>query len=252
MPRDDVLWRRLQSARPAELCKLGEILKISELNAKSRDVIIEELSREIRCAAGHSIPNLFRSPHDFPYKQMLIDVADKMAPGFTFLSWTHYKLHDVHGEIEIEETIWGFFENLVKRAIGKLSPEAKEDLRKKTEEELRKMGYGEAVITQIGAAILGGSAAILIGPALAYYVALNTASGLMWLKIWLAGKAALAFVLGTGSAVFAVIYLPIIAYWFGNTAYRKTVPATLHLIQIRKLRELENQLGQVGNAQELT
>jgi hypothetical protein len=34
---------------------------------------------------------------------MLIDVADKMAPGWTFRSWTGYKLNDEHSEIEIEE-----------------------------------------------------------------------------------------------------------------------------------------------------
>jgi uncharacterized protein YaaW (UPF0174 family) len=28
----------------------------------------------------------------------------------------------------------------------------------------------------------------------------------------------------------------------GNTAYRKTIPAALHLIQVRKLRELEEKL----------
>ncbi len=237
-----MLWQRLESARLAELHKLAEIMKISEVKAKSRDVLVEELSKEIRAAAGHSFANLFRGLHDFPYKQMLIDVADKMAPGWTFLSWTGYKFNDNHSEIEIEETVWGFFEEAMKKKIASLSPEAKENLRRDTEAELLKTGYSEAIVSQIGAGLVGGAAATLIGPALAYHVALSTASGLAWAKLWWIGGASLAAVMGASTAVFAVIYIPALAWWLGSPAYRKTARATMNLIQIRKLREIEEQL----------
>lgn len=239
MLRNDSLWQRLESARPSELNKLGEVLRLLDVKEKKRDVLIEEISRELRAAAGHSLRNLFRRPHEFPYKQMLIDVADKLAPGWTFLSWTSYKLNDRHSELEIEETIWRFYEDRVRAATAHFSPEDKEKLRRQTEEELRQMGWSEAMIAGVGGGLLGGAAATLIGPALAYSIALNTSAGLAWLKLMWVGKASVVLVSGTGSAVFAFLYAPALAWWLGNTAYRKTIPATLNLILIRKLRELE-------------
>src|SRR5690348_16918730 len=110
MPRGDTLWKPLESARRKELEKLAEIVCLPDVEPKPEAVLIEGLSKEIRCAAGHFINNLFRGPHDFRYKQMLIDVADKLAPGWTFLSWTGYKLNDDHSELEVEETVWGYWE----------------------------------------------------------------------------------------------------------------------------------------------
>ncbi len=242
MPRGDKLWQRLESATGPELLKLGEIFGLADAAAKRRDVLIEELSAELRCAAGHAILNVFRGPHEFPYKQILIDVADKMAPGWTFLSWTGYHLDDRHTEEEIEERIWGYFEKQVEKKIQQLSEKAREELKVQTAAELRQMGYSEALVSQVGAGIIGGAAGTLIGPALAYQVALNTTSGLAWLKLWWVGQATTAATLGAGAAVFTVFYAPFFLWWLGNTAYRKTIPATLELIKIRKLRDLEQTL----------
>jgi uncharacterized protein YaaW (UPF0174 family) len=242
MPRYDTLWQRLESSRTGELIKLGEILKLRDPKEKKRDVLIEETSRELRDAAGHFVGNLCRQAHAFPYKQILIDVANKTAPGWTFLAWTKYKLNDRHGEIEIEEEIWRSYEERVKKATENISPEDKEKLRRQTEEELRKRGLSEAIIKNIGAGILGGAAAGMIGPGLAYTIALSTSSGLAWLKLMWIGKASLALILSTSSVVFAFLYIPALAWFLGGTAYRKTIPATLHLILIRKLRELEETL----------
>ena len=68
---------------------------------------------------------------------------------------------------------------------------------------------------------------------------MSTASGLGWVKLWWAGSAPVTWLLGTGTGVFALLYLPAFAWWLGSTAYRMTVPAVLYLIQARKLRELE-------------
>ena len=105
------------------------------------------------------------------------------------------------------------------------------------------MGYKEALISQIGAGLAGGAAGALIGPGLAYHIALNTASGLAWFKLWWIGKASLAAILGVSSAILALFYAPALLWWLGNTAYRKTIPAALYLIQIRKLREIEEKLA---------
>ncbi len=241
MPRGDVLWKRLESAREQELRKLGEIVGIADCQVKAQAVLVEELSRDIRSAAGHSLLNPFRGPHDFPYKQMLIDVADKMAPGWTFLSWTEYHLNDRHSEIEVEETIWRFFEEKCGEELKNLSQEAREDLQRKTEKELREMGYSQALVTQIGGGLLGATSS-LMGPALAYSIALHTASGLAWVKLWWVGHATAAASFGAGASLFAITYAPFLVWWLGNTAYRKTIPAALYLIQIRKLQEIEERL----------
>ena len=62
-------------------------------------------STELCSAAGSSTINLTRNSHAFPYKQLLIDVADKIAPGITPLSWTKYRLKDEHEEEEIEQVV---------------------------------------------------------------------------------------------------------------------------------------------------
>jgi uncharacterized protein YaaW (UPF0174 family) len=243
MPRGDVLWRRLEAARPMELQRLCEIVNVVDYREKSPPVLVEELSKEIRRTAGHTLPNLFRDAHDFAYKQMLIDVADKMAPGWTFVSWTSYTLNDRHNEIEIEETIWGYFETQMEAKIRNLPEEAREQLRKDTENELRNLGYSQILVTQISAALAAGATVGFVAPALAYTIALNTASGLAWLNLWWAGHASAAAVFGVGGGVFALFYAPALVWWLGNTAYRKTVPTALYLIQIRKLREIEAKLG---------
>jgi uncharacterized protein YaaW (UPF0174 family) len=243
MPRGDILWQRLQAAHPKELQKLGEIMGLADVNNKDAAVLVEELSAAIRTAAGHALLNVFRGPHDFPYKQILIDVADKMAPGWTPLSWTSYTLSDHHCEAEIEETIWSDFEKRMQEKINGLSPEAREQLRQTTEQELRTLGYSAALVSQIGAGIVATATAGAVAPALAYSIALHTASGLAWLKLWWVGHATATVVLGTGAGVFAVLYFPVLLWWLGNTAYRKTIPAALYLIQIRKLREIEETLS---------
>jgi hypothetical protein len=60
MPRGDVLWKRLEAARPLELRKLGEVVGLADLDRKPPPALVEDLSREIRSAAGHSLVNLFR------------------------------------------------------------------------------------------------------------------------------------------------------------------------------------------------
>jgi uncharacterized protein YaaW (UPF0174 family) len=95
------------------------------------------------------------------------------------------------------------------------------------------------LVSQIGAGLVATTGAGAVAPALAYSIALHTASGLAWLQLWWAGQATTTAALGTGGGIFALLYAPVLAWWLGNTAYRKTIPAALYLIQIRKLREVE-------------
>jgi hypothetical protein len=232
-----MLWKRLESARPAELHKLAGMVGLPDPEGKADSQLVEELSKAIRSAAGHSFRNLFRQDHDFPYKQMLIDVADKLAPGLTPLSWTKYRLWDDHRETEIEETVWRFYEARVQEITAKIPEQDKADLRKKMEEDLRKGGYGDAVIAGLGAGLMGGAASIGVPPSLVYSALASTPSGFryLWHFLRLGRHPAVAL----GVLVFLLGATPLLLYYLGNTAYRKTVPAVVQLIYIRKLREFE-------------
>ena len=72
-------------------------------------------SAKLRSAAGSSTANLTRDPHEFPYKQLLIDVADKLTPGLTPLSWTKFRLKDDHKEEEIEQLVLDLFEEQARK-----------------------------------------------------------------------------------------------------------------------------------------
>ena len=243
MPRNDKLWQRLQDGTKTELEGLSKIIRLADAEQKSKEVLVEELSVGIRVAAGHSVRNFFRGPHDFPYKQILIDVADKLAPGLAPWSRTEHSLHDERPEEDVEATVWRFFEQKMNQRIEKLPAEAREKLRADTAEELRRLGYSEALVSQVGASVVGATAGSMIAPALAYHIALSTTSGLGWLNLWWVGHAPMAAVFGAGSWIFSALYAPALVWWLGNTAYRKTVPAVLELIKIHKLRELEKTLG---------
>jgi len=241
MPRGDPLWKRLEIAYEPELHEICKIMKIRDFQAKPRAVLVEQLSEEIRSAAGHSILNWFRHEHAFPYKRMLIDVADKIAPGLTPLSWTEYRRNDRHTEIEIEETIWRFFEEKINKRIAALDNEQKRKLAEDTKVELVRRGYSQGLIAQVSGAILGSTAGWYVGAPLAYYLALQTTTGLAHLSVWWFG-AATTTVFGVGGAVALLLYAPFVIYWLGQTAYRKTIPTALQLIMIRKLREAEERL----------
>lgn len=198
MPRNDVLWKRLETARTEELNSLADVVGLDH-RGKSRNMLVEGLSAGIRKAAGHSIRNLFRGPHDFSYKQLLIDVADKMAPGYTPLSWTPFKLSDKHCELDIEECIWELYQKAVGKQVDGMSEQDRQALQEKAVIDLKERGFtGEMIEVAVTSAIVLPLARLLIVP--------------------------LA-----------------VSQFFMKTNYRKTIPAAIQLIQIRKRAELEKE-----------
>lgn len=90
---------------------------------------VESINKAYQEASGHSVVNLFRK-EEIPYKQILIDVADKLHDG---RGWTHYTLEDSTNEEEIENKIMNDVENRVKKMKkewDKLSPEKKKRKKK--------------------------------------------------------------------------------------------------------------------------
>lgn len=84
------------------------------------DELILLCSKKLRAAAGSSTGNMFRNDHGFPYKQILIDVADKLSPGHTVLSWTDYKLDDSLARLNRRhhsDAVRGTHQEVVERTI---------------------------------------------------------------------------------------------------------------------------------------
>lgn len=128
--KKDLLFTRLLELDEADLRSIAvSTLKLSEKKIASlnKDQLVILCSKELRSAAGSTTINVFRSTHTFPYKKMLIDVADKLTEGSTFLSWTPYKLNDQHTEEEIEAVIVELFEEKARRWWFKLSDKKKEE-----------------------------------------------------------------------------------------------------------------------------
>jgi len=67
--------------------------------------LVNLVSKTLRKTASHTFVNAFRLEHEFPYKQILINVANKLQ-GYK----TIYRLDDDHSEEEIEEKIIQLFE----------------------------------------------------------------------------------------------------------------------------------------------
>ena len=95
----DLLVQRLHCLADDDLRSLlvgGLRLKVERLEGLGHAWLVMLCSATLRSAAGSTTMNLTRLPHEFPYKQLLIDVADKLKRGTTPLSWTKYRLKDRH------------------------------------------------------------------------------------------------------------------------------------------------------------
>lgn len=99
MPLNDRLFQLMEQLDDDELSHawrlLGQSAKASDFSARRHDQKIEPLSEELRSAAGHSARNMFRGRHELSWRDILIDIADKLDLG----------LGDAATEVEIEDTL---------------------------------------------------------------------------------------------------------------------------------------------------
>ncbi|WP_290891390.1 hypothetical protein [Arenimonas sp.] len=118
MPYNDRLFQLLQALDDAEL----ESIWVSALRCKPDDQEFQVVSHEMKVALvsaewravhGHTLRNLGRRDHQLPWKRILIDVADKLNPGW---KWTPYKMDDSAQEEDIERKILEFFDARTKVA----------------------------------------------------------------------------------------------------------------------------------------
>jgi len=237
MSRGDKLWQRLDSATPDELQEVAKINDVKDVTAKSREVLVEEVSKQLRANGGHTIANWFREDHELPYKGLLVDVADKLAPGW---GWTEFKTDDAATEESVEEYIWGRHIKLVQEKLAELKPEERAKLDRDVRERLESLGASSEVIKQAGVFIGGGALAAAGATTLAVELAVVSGwfagiwAGLFGPATWLIAVA--------GGTIFAVVAVPSGLFIAGGPAYRKTVPSVIRLIGVRKRLEIEQML----------
>lgn len=238
--KNDIIFKRLRMANKSELMGICESLKIKYFSG----IPIDFLSKEYRQAAGHSIMNVSRSFHSLEYKRILIDVADKLKPG---LKWTNFKMDDEFSEIDIEEKILEFVAYKFEKHLKKLPNNKKKELEDTLIKKLKGVGAKQATVNSTIAAITSGSIAsilaapvaaaifteTLVSPLAAYGVAWITAGGITYPSVAVFGPTA-AQVGMVGTGIGAAVAVPLLIATLGAPAYRKTIPATLRLIAIRK------------------
>jgi len=229
MPFNDLLFERLRMAkRPDLVALLGDLKLDPKKFAKATDEdLVGSISAELRSVGGHSVVNVAkrRDSHEFSYKQILIDVADKLAPGR--LTWTGYKVSGPESELEIEDYIQGRFTALIDERLASMSEADKAKLQKELEADLRKLGVPEHTVKASLAAVATGTlTGAVVGPLVA---SMLFASFWTWVTGLTVGQLITGGVVGGGP----VGVLVAIAIVIGGPSYSKTIPAVVRLILIR-------------------
>lgn len=280
--KDDVLMRRLRRLKVSDLRTiLTGGLRVDEkaVSTLKKKELVLLWSKELRAAAGSSTLSPFRGDHDLPYKQILIDVADKLSPGHTPLSWTDYKLEDDHSESEIEKAIASRFEDLAKEWWASLSETAKDEFVKGINDvmggsaevrEVLNSGVVGTIVKQqvvetiIQAGIMQGLTKVAAGGVLGalgasvvsqvgWTILLQTVGWMGGVKIavfGIAGYGALgAAVTGVGSAAIGgALSIPGLLWLADGPAYRKTIPTVVMLIARHRATLSDGSSGAMGSA----
>lgn len=268
---DDLLIRRLKELCSNDLKTLivgGLRLPQRKVDGVGHAELVSLCSAELRAAAGSSTLNLIRDNHAFPYKQLLIDVADKLTRGSTALSWTKYRLKDEHTEEDIEQVVLDLFEeqarrwwqNLPEKKQGEfvdginsvllanldiesttisVKPGAAPFLQQQALEQLIQTGLIAGLARASAGGLLGVVGVSVIGQ-LGWAILVQTLGWMAGLKIAIfgfGGYGALggAVTLLGGAAIGGVVALPGLVVLFDGPAYRKTVPTTIMLLAKSRL-----------------
>jgi len=228
----DTIFMLLDQAKKEEKDEICLALKIPT------DSDIFNISKEYRSAAGHTIGNWFRGPHDMPYKEVLVDVANKLKSKG---SGEVFALGDGRSEEEVEDKIILYFAEKIAAELSKMRPDERA---KKFEELKEKLADGKNLNLDkesldniknafaLGSAVVGTSAvsSLLTGSVTAslFY---SGAFATLWGGVF--GMSS-SLLLLTGTGVGAAIAAPLLLIILGSPSYKKIIPVTLQLINIRR------------------
>jgi len=235
MINNDIIFLRLKNATKIELTEISKILKLKENDYQN----INKISEEYRSVAGHSVLNIFRDKNELPYKQIIIDVADKLHNGF---GWTHYKLDDYHREDEIEKKIWVDLEyriEKVKESWDNLSDKEKREKENKLKNDLNKEGYSQTAINSFITLLASGTSGIAVASPIALSIFYSGFFASISASIF---GVSLATLISSGIIISSIVALPFGIAIAGTPAYRKTIPITILMIKIAKRIEEEKNM----------
>jgi hypothetical protein len=228
--------------------------------AASRDRRIDCISREWRAVHGHTVLNRMRAPHALPWKRILIDVADKLNPGWR---WTSFSMSDAHSEEAIEQAILRMYDERIRQMWAKMKPAKREKLALALDAEFDRIteslnlagvtiGLRSVTVTSLGHAIsaglLSGAGALALAQGAGSFLVGGLLGGVLyqlglWIVVRLFGVWTGAQIVAGGSAATigtVLVSAPAAAAFVANalmaTSYRKTVPATLRLLTAHELR----------------
>lgn len=226
----------------------------------SRELKILNISKEWRAVHGHTLLNLRRGNHELPWRRILVDVADKLKPGW---GWSDFRTNDERSDEEIEAAILRYFDERAQEAWAKMSEEERAKLASSLEQELAQAqanvdasvrGAGISGITTsslgvgIGAGLLSGAGALSLAQGATSFALSGLIGGTLyqlsfwivvrvfgaWSGVQLMASGGLATVAG------ALLSVPALVAFAANavmsTSYRKTIPATLALLTAHELR----------------
>lgn len=226
----DTVFMLLNEATPEEKAEICKALKI----AVSSDAF--QISKEYRSAAGHTIGNWFRGDHDLPYKEILVDVANKLKPKGDPNS---YSLGDGRSEVDIEEKIIDYFAEKIAEELNKMTPEErakKMELFKSILQDGKNIDIGHDFMKELQKALAtttvttSAVVSLLTGPLTASLFYSGALAGI-WASIF--GMSS-SLLLLTGTGVGSLVSLPLLFLFLGSPSYKKTIPVTLQLINIRR------------------
>lgn len=258
MPKNDRLYFLMEQLDEGDLLFLLQngLEKKAELyQSYSKKQLMDALSAELREAASHSFANAFRPDHDLPYKQILIDVANKLSKYHV----TKYKLDDDRSEEEIEKEILRLFDLEAKRWWSKLSDEEKNRIademsrminakivssvsrrmfiKYRIKKEVTDSVVTKGIVLGLLAVSAGGVLGVMGGSLLTkigWAITSHTTGLLSPLKFMLSsikgvsGKTILNLV--GGIAVGLSVFVPSTVYFHADTNYKKTIPTVVMLL----------------------
>jgi len=265
MPYDDRLFALLRELDDQELRTIWvDALKCApdrdDFAIGSRELKILNISKEWRAVHGHTLLNLRRGNHELPWRRILVDVADKLKPGW---GWSDFRTDDERSDGEIEAAILRYFDERAQEAWAKMNEEERAKLASSLEQELAQAqanvgasvrGAGISGITTsslgagIGAGLLSGAGALSLAQGATSFALSGLIGGTLyqlsfwivvrvfgaWSGVQLMASGGLATVAGALLSVPALVASAANAVM--STSYRKTIPATLALLTAHELR----------------
>lgn len=221
----------------------------------TRERLTDIISAELRQAAGHSAANFLRLEHEFPYRQILLDVADRLGEGYRP---ARYDLAD-RSEEEIEEEILRLFELKIRQWWNRLKDSEKERfadqmrqtvnaetvnfvsrrayIRHRVIKELKDSVITKGIVLGMLAVSAGGFLGFLGGSlltAVGFRIIVGTAglaSGIRLLTNGIAGFGGVSVATFIGTIAVGIgIFLPSTLYFYADTNYKKTIPTVVMLL----------------------